>query len=106
MSDTVKIVVTVPESHTDIVLKAMGDAGAGRIGNYSHCTFTIKGVGKFLPLEGAHPTIGEVGKFEEVREDRVETVCKKDILEKVIEAIKKVHPYEELAIDIYPLEDL
>ncbi len=104
MSEIVKIVVFVPETHTAIVEKAMGDAGAGRLGNYSHCTFVSNGVGHFLPLEGANPHIGAVGKFEEVREDRVETVCERSKLTAVISAIKSVHPYEEVAMDVYPLE--
>lgn len=99
----VKIVVFVPKSHTDIVRQAMGDAGAGRIGNYSHCSFSIDGVGRYQPLEGASPAIGEVGKFEEVQEERVECVCDKSKAKNVISAIRKIHPYEEVAFDIYPL---
>lgn len=99
----VKIVVFVPKSHTDIVRKAMGDAGAGRIGNYSHCSYSVDGIGRFLPLEGANPTIGEVGKPEEVQEERIECICDKDKAKAVIAAMRKVHPYEEVAFDIYPL---
>jgi len=99
----VKIVVFVPKTHADIVRKAIGDAGAGRIGNYSHCSFSIHGVGKYKPLEGAHPTIGKVGKFEEVEEERIECVCEKSKAKEIIAAIRKVHPYEEVAFDIYPL---
>ncbi len=75
MEKKYKIVIFVPESHSDLLLEAIGKAGAGIIGNYSHCTFTTKGIGKFKPLNGAHPAIGEVGKLEEVLEDRIETVC-------------------------------
>jgi hypothetical protein len=103
MSNLIKIVVFVPVSHTELVKKATGDAGAGRIGNYSHCSFTTKGKGNFKPLEGAHPFIGAVGKMEVVEEDKVEFVCPKDIAKEVIAAMKKVHPYEEVAFDIYPL---
>ena len=99
----VKIVVFVPKSHTDIVRKAMGDAGAGKIGNYSHCSYSVDGVGRFLPVEGAKPTIGEVGKPEEVQEERVECVCGRNIAKEVIAAMRKVHPYEEVAFDIYPI---
>lgn len=102
----VKIVVFVPLSHTDTVRQAMGDAGAGIIGNYSHCTFSSKGRGRYMPREGANPAIGEVGKFEEVEEERIETVCPKSRAKEIIEAIKKVHPYEEVAFDIYPLVSL
>lgn len=99
----VKIVVFVPDTHTDVVRKAIGDAGAGQIGNYSHCSFSSKGIGRFKPLEGAHPTIGEVGKLGEVEEERIEFVCPKAKAKEVIIAIKQVHPYEEVALDIYPL---
>lgn len=102
----VKIIVFVPETHTDLVRKAMGDAGAGMIGNYSYCTFSSKGVGRFRPDSGANPHIGEVGKFEEVAEERIETICPREKLEEVIKAIKEVHPYDEVALDVYPLENI
>lgn len=104
-SVNVKIVVFVPETHTDIVREAMGNAGAGKIGNYSHCTFSSKGVGRFKPEVGANPHIGEVGKFEEVVEERIETVCLRENLQKVISAIKEAHPYDEVALDVYALDD-
>ena len=75
MDKRYKLVVYVPESQADALREAIGNAGAGKIGNYSHCTFTLKGTGRFKPEEGANPTIGEVGKLEEVLEDRIETVC-------------------------------
>jgi hypothetical protein len=61
-----KIVVYVPEADAEKLRKAMGNAGAGKIGNYSHCTFSVKGIGRFKPNQGAHPTIGEIEKLEEV----------------------------------------
>lgn len=105
-TSSVKIVVFVPETHTDVVRKAMGDAGAGIIGNYSHCTFSSKGVGRYKPESGASPYIGEVGKYEEVIEERIETVCLREKLKGVIKAIKEVHPYDEVAFDVYPLENI
>lgn len=101
--ETVKLVVYVPETHADIVRNAMGKAGAGRVGDYKHCTFSVKGVGRYIPLDTAHPYIGTPGKLEKVAEERIETVCYKKDLEKIIKAIKKVHPYEEIALDVYPL---
>ena len=98
-----KIVVFVPLTHADIIRKAIGDAGAGNIGNYSHCSFSSKGTGRFFPKEGAQPNIGKVGKAEEVEEERIETICTRKMAKSVIAAIKKVHPYEEVALDIYPL---
>jgi hypothetical protein len=99
-----KIVVYVPEADADKLREAMGNAGAGIIGKYTHCTFTIKGTGRFKPGEGANPTIGEVGRLEEVNEDRIETVCEADKLKAVLKAIKENHPYEEPATDVYPIE--
>ena len=99
----VKIIVTVPESHAGAVREAAGKAGAGRIGKYSFCSFSIKGVGRSKPEQGADPYIGTVGKMEEINEERIEFTCDKSCMKEVIEAIKKAHPYEELALDIYPL---
>lgn len=99
----VKIVVFVPKSHTDMVRKAIGDAGGGKIGNYSHCSYSVDGKGRYKPLEGAQPAIGEVGQYEEVEEERIEFVCNRGEAKQIIQAIKKVHPYEEVAFDIYPL---
>jgi hypothetical protein len=105
-STHVKIIVFVPETHTDVVREAMGNAGAGKIGNYSHCTFSSKGIGCFKPENGANPHIGEIGKFEEVIEERIETICAREKLQEVINAIKKVHPYDEVALDVYSLENI
>lgn len=102
----VKLVVFVPETHTNIVREAMGKAGAGKIGNYSYCTFSTKGIGRFIPEGGANPHIGQVGKLEEVIEERIETVVERTKLQDVIKAIKEVHPYEEVALDVYPLETI
>jgi len=104
-SKNVKIVVFVPVSRADLVRKAMGKAGAGKIGNYSFCSFSTRGVGRFKPLAGAKPKIGKIGKLEKVIEERIEVVCPRKILKKVVAAIKKVHPYEEVALDVYPLQD-
>lgn len=99
-----KIVVYVPEDHADRLREAMGNAGAGVIGNYTHCMFTIKGTGQFKPGEGSNPTIGEVGKLETVAEERIETVCSEEKLKDILKAIKDAHPYEEPATDVYPIE--
>ncbi len=104
-SRNVKIVVFVPETHTDAVRNAIGDAGGGKIGNYTHCSFSIKGTGRFKPGERANPFIGRLGKIESVAEERIEFICNKGIAKDIIAAIKKVHPYEEVALDIYPLLD-
>src|SRR5512140_2938774 len=105
MSERVKLVVFVPKSYADVVRQAFGEAGAGRIGLYSDCSWSVEGLGMFKPLEGAHPAIGEVGGLEQVQETRIESICDRSIARAVRAAVRKVHPYEEVAFDIYPLID-
>ncbi|MEI6650866.1 MAG: hypothetical protein WCL23_05570 [Candidatus Moraniibacteriota bacterium] len=103
--NTYKLVTFVPLTHADAVRAAMGKAGAGKIGNYTHCSFSSRGTGRFLPGEGAHPSIGEVGKPEEVEEERIEVLCTEESIDVVIAAMKSAHPYEEVAFDVYTLEN-
>jgi dinuclear metal center YbgI/SA1388 family protein len=98
-----KLVVFVPQTHEEIVEEAIMRAGAGYIGNYSHCSFKTSGIGTFLPLEGSDPFIGNTNKLEHVKEIRLETIMPEKISKSVIKAMLKVHPYEEAAYDIYPL---
>ncbi len=106
LSEYVTLVMTVPESHADQLREAMGLAGAGKVGNYSFCSFSVKGVGRFKPGKGANPFIGKENTLETVVEERIETVCHKEKLEEVLDAIKKAHPYEEMTIDIYPVYEV
>ncbi len=99
----VKIVVFVPLSHADKVRDAIGKAGGGIIGNYSHCSFSSKGIGRFKPNSKANPHIGKSGKLEQVEEERIEFVCPKNKAKAIIKALKSSHPYEEVALYIYPL---
>lgn len=99
----VKIVVTVPLNHADKLRAAIGNAGGGKIGDYSFCSFTVKGTGRFKPGDDAHPFVGEVGKLDEVDEERIEITCEKDVAPAVVKAIRENHPYEEPVIDVYPL---
>ena len=101
----VKLVVFVPLTHTDIVRQALGEAGAGKIGNYDFCSFSSRGVGRFRGNENSNPAIGEAGKYESVEEERIEVLVPRIILSEVIESMKKVHPYEEVAFDVYSLEN-
>lgn len=98
-----KVVVTVPESHADQVREALGKAGAGQIGSYSSCSFSSKGIGRFRPNDQANPFIGQKGVLEEVVEERIEVTCAASLLKQVLRALRKAHPYEEPAIDLYPL---
>src|SRR5881397_1888240 len=97
------LVVYVPETHAEALLEAIGNAGAGKIGNYSHCSFTSPGVGRFTPLPGSAPFIGAVGTGEQVPEVRVECVVEADKLEGVVRALRSVHPYEEPAFMSWPV---
>lgn len=99
-----KLVVFVPKEHHESVRSAMLGAGAGHIGNYSHCSFNIHGQGTFKPDEVANPFIGQAGKFEQVDEVRIETVVPFSLKNKVIAAMLKTHPYEEVAYDLYKME--
>lgn len=101
-----KLAVYVPITHSEQLRQAMGDAGAGHIGAYSHCSFSVAGEGRFLPLEGTNPFIGHVGTIETVQEERVETVVPKKRLGQVLAAMEKVHPYEEIAYDVVALENV
>jgi hypothetical protein len=103
---TYKLITFVPTADTEKVLKALGDAGAGAIGNYTHCSFVSRGHGRFLPGKGANPAIGEVGKIEVVEEDKIETVCTEDKIKEVIKALKEAHPYEEVAYDLLEEVDI
>jgi hypothetical protein len=104
MTKIMKLVTYAPVDAAERVRDVMGKAGAGKIGNYSHCTFSMRGMGRFKPEKGADPSIGEVGELEAVEEERIETVCEYERLKDVINAIKSVHPYEEVPIDVYPIE--
>src|SRR6056297_723695 len=101
-----KFVVFVPTEHASAVIEKMGEMGGGSIGSYSNCTFSTKGTGSFKPLDGANPHLGEIGKIEIVDEMRVETILPFEKIEAVVEKVRSVHPYEEMAYDIIPLENI
>ena len=98
-----KVVVTVPENEADALRKAIGDAGGGMVGNYSYCSFSVKGTGRFLPADGANPAIGQVGQLKEVAEERIEINCDEQNVRAVIAAIRAAHSYEEPVIDVFQL---
>lgn len=100
-----KIVVFVPLDDADKVRHALTGAGAGAIGAYDSCTFTSAGEGRFRPLAGASPTIGEVGSVEVVPEVRVEAVYPRPLRRTVVAAMRAAHPYEEPAFDLLELAD-
>lgn len=101
-----KIITFVPIADAEKVRKAMGDAGAGVLGKYHHASFSSKGVGRFMPQEGAHPAIGKIGKLSEVEEERIEVICEREKVKDVVATVKKLHPYEEIPIEIYQLVEM
>jgi hypothetical protein len=105
-SNYVTIIVMVPENYADAIREAMGRAGAGKTEHYSFGSFSVKGTSHFIPQKGSHPFIGTQNHLETVIEERIETICSLDILEHVLNEIKKVHPYEETIIDIYPIYEM
>ena len=98
-----KLVTFVPVEATAKVLDAIAGAGGGVIGEYSHCSFRVRGTGTFLPSERADPAVGDRGTLNEVEEDRLEVVIPVDRLGAAIDAMIDSHPYEEVAYDVYPL---
>ncbi len=98
-----KLVVFVPPASLDAVRDALFAAGAGRIGEYERCSWYTEGTGTFLPLPGADPAIGERGEEQRVPELRLETVFPAELQDDVVAALRRAHPYEEPAFDVYGL---
>jgi hypothetical protein len=102
----VKITTYVPLDSADNVRSVLGMAGAGTIGEYSFCSYSVVGRGRFMPSENANPNIGKSGTLEVVGEERIEVVCDRTNAKMVIESLKLAHPYEEVAFDVTPLLDI
>jgi hypothetical protein len=103
--DLVKLVVFVPEAGSERLRKALGEAGAGYIGKYSFCSWSVSGTGRFRPEEGAVPHIGTAGELETVAEERIEVTCRRELAREIAQVVRSVHPYEEVVIDLYPMLD-
>ncbi|NBG88499.1 Nif3-like dinuclear metal center hexameric protein [Isachenkonia alkalipeptolytica] len=99
-----KFIVYVPETHREIVIEAIDKGGGGHIGNYSHCTFGTAGIGTFKPGEGSNPFLGKKDELERTEENKLETIVERKNIGKLLKEVEKVHPYEEVAYDLYPLE--
>jgi len=105
LSNLNKLIVFVPVDSADNVASAMHDAGAGIIGEYTNCSFRTSGIGTFKGSENSNPTVGSKYKLEKVDEVKIEVLINSFSISKVIAAMKKAHPYEEVAYDIYPLQN-
>lgn len=98
-----------PVAAAENIRRVLAESGAGKLGNYDSCSFSSRGTGRFRPLKGAKPAIGEIGNIEEVEEERIEVMVECDgvaELKRIIAALRKAHPYEEPAIHISPLLDI
>lgn len=104
-SNQIKVVVFIPANFVEKVSAEIFSTGAGTIGEYNNCSFRVIGEGTFLGSGKSSPAVGLKGKLERVEEVRIEIISDKWNLENIIEAIKKNHPYEEPAFDIYPIEN-
>lgn len=104
--DKYKLIVFVPAEHINNFSKALFEAGAGTIGNYSNCSFQSAGQGSFMPLEQANPFIGKKNKVETVEEIKFETIVSAQNIGSVIRALRAAHPYEEPAFDVIELSDI
>ncbi len=100
-----KLVCFCPKQYSDKVKSAMFNAGAGHIGNYDNCSFDIEGSGSFRALENTNPFVGKKGEIHHESEIRIETVVPDFMIGQVIKNMINAHPYEEVAYDIYPLEN-
>lgn len=99
----VKIIVFLPAKSADTIRQVLAESGAGKLGKYSYCSFSASGIGRYKPGRGARPAIGKIGKLESVEEEKVEVIAPKEKYLEIIEEIKKAHPYEEPAIEVYEL---
>ncbi len=99
-----KLVCFVPKSHLELVKSALFACGAGKTTKYSHCCWQTLGQMQFKPLAASDPKVGEQHKLSLSEEYRVEMVCEEKYLKQVINELKKVHPYEEPAYEVYKLE--
>lgn len=106
MSKRYKLMVTVPITHADAVRTALGQAGAGKAGNYAFCSFSVRGVGRFMPLDGANPFLGQIGQIETVEEEQIQVDVWESDLPNIIQAMKNAHPYEEVAYEVYAMVEV
>ena len=100
---TAKIVTFIPAAEVEQVRNALASAGAGRIGEYTLCSFGAPGTGTFLGSEETNPALGEAGRLESIAEVRLEMVCPRKNLALALQTLRRFHPYEEPAVDVYDL---
>lgn len=100
-----KIIYFVPESHKELTKNVLFELGAGAFENYDSCSFETEGMGQFRPIDSANPYIGNVGTLEVLKEYKVEMICKDALIHEAVKCLREAHPYEEVALEVYKLED-
>ncbi len=100
-----QLVTYAPVKEAEKIRQALFEAGAGKIGKYEECSFNVKGIGTYKPVEGADPYIGEIGKRQEEPEERISVIFPKHLQSKILQNLFKKHPYEEVAYEIFQLEN-
>lgn len=100
------IIVSAPTDSADTLRKAIGEAGGGKLGDYSFCSFSYPGTARFLPNHSADPAVGNSGELEIIEEERIEVVCDASDAKTIASVIRAAHPYEEPVIAAYSLLDL
>ncbi len=103
MTDWLKLIYFVPETHLELTKTAVFSAGAGQQGDYEHCAWQCIGQGQFRPNASANPYLGTAGELEQVSEYRVETLLPRDRARRVVAALREAHPYEEPAFELIAL---
>ena len=96
----------VPLDAKELTKQALFDIGVGKIGNYESCSWETLGQGQFKPIADANPTIGRLGELEVLDEYKIELICKDELIQKAIRVLKDVHPYEEVAYEVFKMEDI
>lgn len=104
-SNQYKLTVFVPEKDEEIVAEAIFNAGGGIIGEYEKCSFRTRGTGTFQGSEKTHPASGKPGRYEETEEVKLEIIADKWKVKNILKALEQVHPYEEIAYDLIPLDN-
>jgi dinuclear metal center YbgI/SA1388 family protein len=101
--ESIKLVIFAPKDHKDTILGALAETPAGIIGNYTCCSFLCSGEGRYKPGSGSEPFKGKIGEISSVDELKIETIVSKRDVRKVVDHVARVHPYETMAYDLYPL---
>jgi len=95
----------VPTEAKEATKQALFEIGVGRYENYECCSFETQGTGQFKPIDNANPHLGELNKIEKVQEYKVEMICSDALIKKAIEVLKEVHTYEEVAFEVFRMEE-